>query len=61
MAKATYLRVEWDDGSVWTAEGDTAEKMMEWYLMCESFCCITRRFGYEGPQPTITKKEVANG
>jgi hypothetical protein len=57
--KAILFRVEWDDGTIWTAEGDTAAAIMKWYQGCESMNAI-HGASYKGPQVTIsvaTQKE----
>ena len=60
MAKvrATSFRVEWDDGSIWTAEGDVAAAVMDWYAGCETMTCV-HGAAYRGPQITITKSQEA--
>jgi hypothetical protein len=55
--KAISFRVEWDDGSVWTADGITAEAVMEWYHGCEVMSCIHGAV-YSGPQITVTPHQV---
>jgi hypothetical protein len=55
-AKAILFRVEWDNGAVWTAEGDVAAKVMQWYQGTESMACI-HGARYSGPQITITESK----
>lgn len=50
---ATSFRVEWSDGSVWSAEGEVAAAVMKWYQGAETMNCI-RGAKYSGPQITIT-------
>jgi hypothetical protein len=52
--RAVYFRVEWDDGTIWEASGETAEAVMRWYGGCEAMNCI-HGASYKGPQITITE------
>lgn len=38
--KATKVRIEYDDGSVYMAKGDDAEKLMQWYSGCEQMAML---------------------
>ena len=59
---AVKFIVEWDDGSTWSAEGEAAAKVMQWYQSGETMNCI-HGAKYSGPQITITpgRGEGTNG
>lgn len=57
--KATSLRVEFEDGTLYTAEGDTAAEIWDWLMAAEGMLCI-HGGAYHGPQFTITKPDGAN-
>jgi len=49
--KATLIRVEFDDGTLQTAEGDQAAQIWDWYRAGEAMNCI-HGARYDGPKWT---------
>ena len=49
--KARSIRIEFEDGKLYTAEGQQAAQIFDWYLSCETLACI-HGGAYRGPKFT---------
>jgi hypothetical protein len=55
MPKATYIRIEFEDGSTLSAEGPEANSIWGWWQTAQTFAFIHGQ-DYKGPQLTKTTK-----
>ena len=51
--KAKSIRIVFEDGKVFTAEGKQAADIFDWYLSCETMNCI-HGAAYQGEKFTIS-------
>lgn len=51
--KAKYIKVELEDGQVWTAENQGAAEILDWYLECENLAW-NHGYRYKGIKFTQT-------